>query len=132
MSAQPSVATLAIDFLTDEERAEILGHGRIHDTSSVRTSGGPLRPEVRLRPKGLEVAQFTGQAWASQVAWHTYWAANHYKTKDEALCAAGPLEPRHEQHYVCVSWAQLREWLRELEPQKLESADEQLSFEMAS
>lgn len=128
--AQPSVRDLALDFLAEEERSEIIEHGRVLDTTSARGSCGPLRPHVGLRPHGLDVEQWTDAAWQSSADWHTYWRAlmaehgdhvhfTRHELYDE-FAAAAPPRPLTDHRIERVTWGQLRAWLRaEVEPEQL-------------
>lgn len=129
MTSQPTTRDLVLAFLNDRERAEIFVGGRPYKWEGGSASLGPLRPLVCCRSFGLEVTQYTAEAWAAQVAWHNYWREHDYHLTDSELRAAAPPRPEGElraAELVRVTWGQLRAWIAE------DAAPVQLELELCA
>lgn len=126
---QPTPRELALAFLTAAERVEILAGERPRKWEGAAGRSGPLRPQVRCRPFGLEVEQHSADLWAAEVAWHSYWREHGYHTTNAELLAAAPPRPEFDpktRTLARVTWGQLREWIAE------DAAPEQLELELCA
>jgi hypothetical protein len=107
--AQPSVRQRALDFLSPQQRAEILA-GTIRVSLGDGVSG-PLSPSVSVGSGCLEVHQYTAQAWNSLVRWHTYCRQHGYPTGERSGAEGYPPRPSRDHEIVRVTWRQVREWV---------------------
>lgn len=121
MIAQPTPRDLVLGFLSDADRDEILAGGRPSKWEGGSASSGPLRPQVMCRSFGLEVQQYTPEAWETHVAWHTYWRQHGYHTIDEELAADAPPRPSGDRELLRITWGQIRQWISDVRtPAQLE------------
>lgn len=116
---QPTPRELATAFLTERERRDLLEVGELMRSTFCSSKSGPLQPTVDMRPWGLEVTQYAPDAWAQQVAYHTYCREHGYPTGGRAGWGEAEgyptLPPLDEQRRstVRVTWTRLRGWLQE-------------------
>lgn len=121
----PDVPTLVISFFIHHPdlHAQVIATGRA-DQSSMASSSGPLRPEVRLRRHGVDVKRPSAASWTSECAWHLHCREHGYPRPDTDTTDYPPHPHREGERTERVTWRQITQWVRAVAARTIATADD--------